>query len=122
MITYAYNSADQLTSVTSFDGTVTHYTYATGSNPATENALTTIGLADGSLVNLSYNAAGQFSGYSQAGGADPVTYSYNLGEVTITDAARRRLKSITSMLTAIWSSSLIHSVISRSRPTTATAT
>ena len=65
---------------------MTHYTYATGSNPATENALTTIGLADGSLVNLSYNAAGQFSGYSQAGGADPVTYTYNLGKVTVTDA------------------------------------
>ncbi len=86
-IGYTYNSAEQLTSVTSYDGTVTHYSYASGASPATVNALSTIQVADGWLVSLDYNSVGQLTGYSQAGGADPVAYAYNLGEVTITDAA-----------------------------------
>ena len=86
-ITYNYDSSKHLTSVHGYDNSVTQYTYQSGSNPATENALTTIELADGSLVNLTYDSAGRLAGYSQAGGADPITYAYNAGEVTITDAS-----------------------------------
>ena len=80
---------------------MTQYTYQGGWNPATENALTSIQLADGSLVNFTYDAAGQLTGYSQAGGADPVTYAYNVGEVSITDAAGAYRASTISMTTAI---------------------
>ena len=71
----------------SYDGEVTEYTYESGSNPATANALTSITNPDGTSQTFTYNASGQLTGTSQTGGAEPVTYSYNLGEVTVTDAA-----------------------------------
>ena len=46
--TYQYDPTDTyLTSVTTFDGETTSYTYDTGSNPETENALLSIAYPDG---------------------------------------------------------------------------
>ena len=86
-ITYTYDSGEHLTSVQGYDGALTKYTYEAGSDAATENALTSVTNPDGTSQNFSYNAAGQLAGTSQAGGADPLTYSYSAGEVTVADAA-----------------------------------
>ena len=86
-VDFTYDSGKHLTSVKTFDGEVTSYTYASGSNLATQNAVTTIQYADGSQANFSYDSSGRLASESQTGGADPITYSYNVGEVTLTDAA-----------------------------------
>jgi RHS repeat-associated protein len=87
IVNYTYDSGEHLISVQSYDGELTQYTYESGSDAATENALTSITNPDGTSQNFTYNSSGQLAGSSQAGGADPVTYSYNLGKVTVTDAA-----------------------------------
>ena len=89
-VKYTYDSGEHLTSVTGYDGKVTQYTYIAGSNLATQNALASIQFPDGTSQSFTYNAAGQLAGTSQTGGADPVSYGYNVGEVTVTDAAGRR--------------------------------
>jgi RHS repeat-associated protein len=73
--------------VLAYNGQSTDYTYVSSSNAATSNALSSIANPDGTSQSFTYNAAGQLAGTSQAGGTDPVTYSYNLGEVTVTNAA-----------------------------------
>ncbi len=86
-VKYNYDPGEHLISVQSYDGEVTQYTYESGSDESTENALTSITNPDGTSQNFTYSLSGQLTGTSQAGGADPLTYSYNSGEVTVTDAA-----------------------------------
>jgi RHS repeat-associated protein len=85
---YAYDGAGHLLSVTAPGNLTTSYTYNTGTNPQTENALLSITDPEGSQENFIYNAAGQIAGTSTNGGADAVTYSYrDQAEVVATDAA-----------------------------------
>ena len=91
--TYAYDAAGHLLSVTApgptAAGLTTSYTYDTGSNPETANALLSITNPDGSQQNFTYSTTtGQLSGTSANGGADAITYTY-LGEAEVeaTDSA-----------------------------------
>ncbi len=90
---YAYDAAGHLLSVTApgptAAGLTTTYTYDTGSNPETTNALLSITNPDGSQQNFTYDASsGRLTGTSANGGADAVSYTY-LGEaeVAATDSA-----------------------------------
>ena len=84
---YTYDAGQHLTSVQNNDGTVTQFTYNSGANPAIVNALTSIQLPDGTSETFTYDAFGRLAQTAQTGGADPLTYSYNAGQVTVTDAA-----------------------------------
>ncbi len=86
-VTYNYDPGKHLIGVTSFDGEVTQYGYQGGSNAATKDALVSIKYADGSQNNFSYDSVGRLSATSQAGGASAVTYAYQVGGVTLTDAS-----------------------------------
>jgi YD repeat-containing protein len=71
--TYAYDSAGHLLSVTALGNLTTSYTYDTGSNSETANALLSITNPDGSQEDFSYDSAtGRLTGTSQNGGADRV--------------------------------------------------
>ena len=84
--TYAYDAANQhLLSVTTPTGT-TQYTYNPDNGTATGNALTSVAFPGGTHEYYSYDASGHLAGTSLDGGANPVIYTYNLGEVTATDA------------------------------------
>ena len=89
--TYAYDAAGHLLSVTlpaHRAGLTTSYTYDTGSNPETANALLSITNPDGSQQNFTYDSLGRLSGTSANGGADAITYTYpGEAEVQATDAA-----------------------------------
>jgi RHS repeat-associated protein len=87
--TYAYDSAGHLLSVTAPGNLTTSYTYDTGSNAETANALLSITNPDASQENFSYDSVtGRLTGTSQNGGADPVSYTYlGQAEVRATDAA-----------------------------------
>jgi RHS repeat-associated protein len=85
---YSYDSANQyLLSVKSYTGKTTSYTYnATAGSPSL-NAMTSISFPDGTHQYFTYDAQGRLAGTSVDGGAEPKTYSYSLGQVSITDAA-----------------------------------
>ena len=85
---YAYDAAGHLLSVTAPGNLTTAYTYDTGGNPETTNALLSITNPDGSQENFTYDAQGRLSGARQNGGADPIAFAYpDEAEVTATDAA-----------------------------------
>ena len=86
---YTYDAAGHLLSVTAPGNLTTTYTYDTGSNPETANALLSIISHDGSQQNFTYDTAtGQLVGTSANGGADAITYTYqDAAEVTATDAS-----------------------------------
>ena len=84
IITLTYDADGHLLSVTAPQGT-TSYTYVT-SGPQEQNALASVTNPDGTQVIFTYNVQGQLIGESQNGGADPLTFGYNLGAITETDA------------------------------------
>ena len=76
-VTYAYDARNEhLLSVTDFDGTVTTYTYDTGSAPATANALVSITNPDATHIDYAYDAQGRLDDVHRDGSAEDVTYSY----------------------------------------------
>jgi YD repeat-containing protein len=84
---YSYDAGNQhLLSVTAFDGRSTSYTYDTSTNPFTENALLTVALPDGTHSLFSYDAQGHLAGTQRDGGAEQLTFTYDLGQITTTDA------------------------------------
>jgi len=77
--TYTYDSTnDELVSVTGPDGT-TSYAYDNGSNIETLHALLAITNPDGTHLYFSYDAQGRLIGQQQDGGADAITYAYDVG-------------------------------------------
>jgi len=82
-----YDPAGHLLSVTTPQGT-TSYTYVTNGTPQQLNAIATITNPDGSQVAFSYDAKGRLIGQSENGGADPLTFSYSVGAITMTDAMK----------------------------------
>ena len=69
--TYAYDAAGHLLSVTAPGDLTTAYTYDTGSNPETANALLSVTNPDGSQQNFTYDSTpGRLTGTSANGGAD----------------------------------------------------
>jgi len=86
--TYQYDPTDTyLTSVTTFNGQTTSYTYNTSSNIETENALLSIAYPDGTHSYFTYDAEGRFASASADGGAGMTTFTYGPGgAVASTDA------------------------------------
>ena len=77
--TYSYDlSNEELLSVTGPDGT-TSYTYDTGSNIETLHALLSITNPDGTHLYFTYDSQGRLIGQQQDGGADAITYAYDIG-------------------------------------------
>src|SRR5262249_17913115 len=78
-----------LLSVTAPGSLTTTYTYDSGSNPETTNALLSITNPDGGQQIFTYDTAtGRLSTASQNGGANASSFNYlGQGEVTVTDAA-----------------------------------
>jgi YD repeat-containing protein len=90
--TYTYDAAGHLLSVTApgptAAGLTTSYTYDTGSNPETANALLSITSPDRSQNNFTYDSLGRLSGTSANGGTTVITYNYlSEAEVQSTDVA-----------------------------------
>lgn len=85
--TYAYDSSNQyLLSVSTPQGT-TQYTYNQGNSAPSDNALTSITLADGVGTFFTYDAQGRLTGTSADGGADATTFAYpQPGEIAISAA------------------------------------
>ena len=84
-VNYTYDANDRLIDVGSYDGTTTQYGYDTSGDPAAADALTTIQYPDGTHQFFSYDAEGRLAGSWRDGNVDSYTYSYNLGQVTVTD-------------------------------------
>jgi RHS repeat-associated protein len=77
--TYTYDSTnDELVSVTG-PGGKTSYTYDSGSNIETLHALLSITNPDATHLYFSYDAQGRLIGQQQDGGADAITYAYDVG-------------------------------------------
>ena len=89
---YTYDGAGHLLSVTvpgpTAAGLTTSYSYDTGSNPETANALLSITNPDGTQQNFTYDGLGRLSGASANSRALATTYVYlGEGEVKETDSA-----------------------------------
>jgi RHS repeat-associated protein/uncharacterized repeat protein (TIGR01451 family) len=85
---YNYDTAGHLLSVTAPGKLTTSYSYDTGGNAETANALLSITNPDGSQQKITYDGQGRLVSSSGNGGADPIAYAYpGEAEVTATDAA-----------------------------------
>ncbi len=83
---YAYDSTNQyLVSVTGYNGQTTSYGYNTSVTSPSFNALTTISFPSGTHQYFTYDSEGRLSGTSNDGVAQPQTFGYALGEVSVTD-------------------------------------
>ena len=113
--TYTYDSAGHLLSVTApgptTAGLTTSYTYDTGTNPETTNALLSISSPNGLQENFTYSSAtGRLTGTTTNGGTDAITYTYTYpdeAEVVATDNAGNK--------TTVWFNDLGRSAHFRTR-------
>ncbi len=84
--TYTYDSSNQhLIAVTGFNGQTTRYTYDTDPDDNAFNALTSITFPGGTHQYFTYDSEGRLASTSNDGGAQTQSYTYALGEVSITD-------------------------------------
>jgi RHS repeat-associated protein len=91
---YTYDSANEhLLSVTGFDGRTVRYSYDTSASPFTQNALLSITNPDGTHDLFSYDPQGRLAGTQHDGGAEPVSFTYDRGLITTTDALGDSFKS-----------------------------
>ena len=106
-VAYAYDAASEhLLTVTADDGTTVGYTYDTSGDLLKRHALLSE-QSGGSTQVYTYDALGRVASSFTAAGAQPVQVSYDLGRVTLTDAAgtgqlyfdhRLRLARVTNAL------------------------
>ena len=106
-VAYAYDAAgEHLLTATADDGTTVAYTYDTSGGLLKRHALLSEQSA-GSTQVYTYDALGRVASSFTAGGAQPIQVSYDLGRVTLTDAAgtgqlffdhRLRLARVTNAL------------------------
>jgi RHS repeat-associated protein len=84
--TYSYDATNQyLASVAGPTGQTTTYSYNTTSGSPAQNALTTIAFPGGTHQYFTYDSEGLLSGTSNDGGAQPQTFAYAQGQVSVTD-------------------------------------
>jgi YD repeat-containing protein len=107
-LTFAYNDAGRIASVTDRSGRITTYEYdetgelllrvasPEGSSTFTYDdnfAITSVAEGDGTQANLKYDDFGRLIEESLNEGAEKITYSYNsAGKVTVTDASGASVK------------------------------
>jgi RHS repeat-associated protein len=86
---YQYDTARHLLFVTGPGNLTNSYSYDTGNNPETANALLSITKPDGSQANFAYDpTTGRLTGTSQNAGANAAKYTYpGEAEVAATDTA-----------------------------------
>lgn len=85
-ITYGYDSTNTyLTSVTSFDGQTTYYSYNTVAGSPSQNALTSITFPGNTHQYFTYNSQGMLASTYSDNGAEPQNFTYSMGEVSTTD-------------------------------------
>jgi RHS repeat-associated protein len=83
--TYTYDSTDTyLIAVTGYNGQTTTYSYDTGTDPA-QNTPTEIAFPGGTHQYFTYDSERRLASTYSDGGAEPLTFAYNLGEVDATD-------------------------------------
>jgi RHS repeat-associated protein len=86
--TYMYDSANQfLLSVKGFNGQTTNYQYYSGDEVSFSslNALESIAFPGGTHEYFTYDTQGRLTGISADNGAQPLTFAYSMGEVSVTD-------------------------------------
>ncbi|MDE2508030.1 MAG: RHS repeat protein, partial [Planctomycetota bacterium] len=87
VVQYSYDAANQhLSSVLSYDGGTTSYSYVAGTNAAVANALARVVNPGGDSVEFAYQTDGLLASTSRDGGGDRVVFAYNQGEVSATNA------------------------------------
>jgi RHS repeat-associated protein len=83
---YNYDSTNTyLTSVTSDTGQITTYAYNTASGSPAQNALTSITFPGNTHQYFAYDSEGRLDSTDQDGGAQPLSFGYSLGQVSVTD-------------------------------------
>ncbi|MFO0943396.1 MAG: RHS repeat-associated core domain-containing protein, partial [Pirellulales bacterium] len=85
-VTYNYDANNQLITVRNYDGTITRYAYDSSGNANKANTLTSVEFRDGTHQFYAYDALGRLTTSTIDGGKYPITYSYELGKTTVTDA------------------------------------
>ncbi|KEF42131.1 MAG: hypothetical protein ER33_07850 [Cyanobium sp. CACIAM 14] len=86
MAVYTYDASGQeLLSVTTVAGTTT-YTYTADASGPRAHALTSIGAPDGTHVYYAYDPQGRLQTEQLDGGAQALTYSYDVASARVTDA------------------------------------
>ena len=87
--TYTYDATNQyLVAVKGFNGQTTTYAYNTAGGtpvPNSYGALTSITSPGGTHEYFTYDGEGRLAGTSSDGDAQPQSYAYSLGEVSVTD-------------------------------------
>ena len=87
-VAYTYDSSNHyLVQVTGPGHATTAYSYDSGTNVATHNALTAISGPDGTHQFFTYNSGGLLATMSGSGGFQLLSFHYSQGEVSVTDAA-----------------------------------
>ena len=79
VIAYVYDSTSKYLQSVTTNGQTTSFTYVTGSTPQRNNAVASITSPDGVTGSFTYDSLGRLIETSDNGGAEAVTYSYNLG-------------------------------------------
>jgi RHS repeat-associated protein len=85
VVTYTYDSNEQMTSATTVAGT-TAYGYTADASGPRAHALTSITFPAGDHLFFSYDAQGHLSGEQRDGGAEPLTFTYGVDDYSVTDA------------------------------------
>jgi RHS repeat-associated protein len=89
--TYGYDGAQHLTSVSSYITNTVRYSYVTGQGLALEHALASATYPGGVQDSFTYDARGRLAAISGAGGAEPLTFSYDsVGKVVAADGQTNR--------------------------------
>jgi RHS repeat-associated protein len=84
--TYGYDGAQHLTSASSYVTNTVQYSYLTGQGIALEHALASVTYPGGIQDFFAYDAQGRLAAISGAGGAEPLTFSYDsVGKVVAAD-------------------------------------
>ena len=84
--TYAYDPTNQyLISVTGFNDQITSYTYNMTSGSAAQNALASIAFPGSTHQYFSYDSEGRLAGTFDDGGAQPQSFAYSAGQVSVTN-------------------------------------
>jgi RHS repeat-associated protein len=85
-VAYSYDATNTyLTSVKGYNGQSTVYGYNTTAGAAAQNTLTSITFPGSTHQYFTYDSQGRIASTYSDGGAQPQTFNYSLGQVSVTD-------------------------------------